>query len=550
MSKKWSRLISVAAVAAMMVSLMAGCGSAKNVQTTGDTSAKPAETTAASTAAETQKSLEPITFTIFCKNNDSDKFDTDVAKEVTKRTGVTLQYFPASGDPKEKLNLMLASNDLPDLVEIDRGSDAMNKYIASQAVIPLDDLIAKYGPNIVKEYGDTLKKTRYSDGKNYFLADWFSSIANEPVFGFLMRKDYLKQLDVGDKVENGGYFTDEEFINILKSFKDKFPQINGHKTLPMTIWQENFSGALYTFMGMYGLKSYTEVNGELKSNIRDPKYLDMLKFMNRLYREGLLDPEWPANKQALWNQKLSSGYVLCTPDAYWNPGTADTELKKTSLDSEFYPYKVVAPGVDPAKTTYGPSSVLGWDGVMITKANKNPERAMQFLDFCASEEGQYLFQWGIEGVHWDMADGKHKPKPETLDGFKKDWAGFVNKTGIRKYALTFKGGVGSDGTPFDLAVRYERDEIGQHAMKYLGDSTYDTSVYDDLGPTAGTPEALTATKIDDISKSMLPKIVLAKTEAEAVSLFNKMVGDMDAAGLAQIEKIRNENYQKRLELWK
>lgn len=535
MKKVHAKLMGTAIMISLISSVFVGCS-------------KPKDTTSKVGNNDTS----PITFKIFDGNHNGGTFDDPVAKEITKRTGITLEYLPTSGDTSQKLNLMLASNDLPDLVQIGRGSDPMNKYIAAKAVVPLNDLIDKYAPNIKKVYGDTLKMIRSEDGKNYYLADWFnSSVQKEPVFGFLMRKDYLKQLGVStDKVDGTTPFTADEFEKVLLDFKAKNPKINGQNSIPMTIWQENFGGALMTFEGMYGLKSViVGSDRNIQMIYRDPKFLDMLKYMNKLQNEGLIDPEWPANKQALWTQKLTSGAVLCTPDAYWNPGTADAELKKQSADSQLYPFKVVAPGVDPTKTTYGPSSILGWDGCMITKVNKNPERAIKFLDFMASDDGQFLTQWGVEGSTWTMVNGKHTPTSNVLDDFAKD-PKYVEKSGIRKYALVFKGGLSPEGTPYDMLVRYKRDEIATHAIKALGDSAYDTSSVDNLGPDAGTPEALMATKVDDISKTAIPQIMLAKSGSEVTTLYNKMISDMEAAGMSKVEKIRTDNYKKRLELWK
>jgi putative aldouronate transport system substrate-binding protein len=537
MKRAHVKMICTAMVITLVGSLTVGCSTTKNTQT--------------NTKADDNS---PITFTIFDKNHNGGTFDDAVAKEITKRTGVTLQYLPNSGDPQEKLNLMLASGDLPDLVMIDRGSDPMNKYINAKAVIPLNDLIDKYGTDIKTQYGATLNKTRSDDGKNYYLADWYSStVQKEPVFGFLMRKDYLKQLGVSqDKIDGTTPFTADEFESLLKSFKEKFPKVNGQDSIPMTIWQENFnSGTIGSFEGMFGLKSYTvDSSNNLQMVYRDPKYLDMLKYMNKLQREGLIDQEWSANKKALWLQKLTSGAVLCTPEAYWNPGDADTILKKQSADSELYPYKVVAPGVDPAKTTYSPSSSLGWDGVMITKNNKNPERAMKLLNFLSSDEGQYLTQWGVKGVTWDTVDGKKKPINNVIEDFAKDPNNYEKTSGIREYSLVFKAGLSPDGTPYDMAVRYNRDEIATHAIKALGDTAYDSSIFDNLGPAAGTPESLISTKVTDISNTAITKIVLAKSESEAVSLYNKMISDMDNAGMSKVEKIISDNYKKRVELWK
>jgi putative aldouronate transport system substrate-binding protein len=160
-----------------------------------------------------------------------------------------------------------------------------------------------------------------------------------------------------------------------------------------------------------------------------------------------------------------------------------------------------------------------------------------------------LMMWGLEGTHWDMKDGKHVPRPEVLEGFKKDWAGYSTETGIRKWTWTVKNGPGSDGTPYDLIGRYETDAVADLAIKNLADSSFDTALYDNLGPSGGTPEAIMQTKVGETVNKYFPRMVMAPSEAEAVKLYETMMKELDAAGLAKLEKIYTENYNKRKELW-
>lgn len=524
----------------LMGSVIAGCSTKENT-------ASPSDKPAAATDNKANDTT-PIKMTFFDKNT-GDAFTNEVAKEITKRTGVTIEIQQPTGNPSEKLNLMLASSDLPDVVLMDRGEDIVSKYIAAGAIIPLDDLIAKYGPNVKKMYGDTLKKTRFTDGKNYYLSNWYGA-ENEPVFGMNIRMDWLKQI-APDKAGGGKPFTAEEFEALLKDFKTKIGKVDGKDVFPMTFNGENMGAVLGTFKGMWGMKSYYEDNGTLKYDVKDPKFKDMLLYLNKLYREGLIDPEWPVNKKQTWDQKISNGLVFATPGAYWDLGTPNGVLKKAGgPEKQLYPYKLVGPGIDPAKTTLGPKSTLGWDAIAITKTNKNPERTMKLIDFLASEEGQYLLMWGIEGVHWDMKDGKHTPRPEVLQGFKDDWDSYVKKTGIRKWTWFVKNGKGSDGTPIDLPGRYQRGEIDQMALKNLSDTVWDTSVYDNLGPAGGTPDALVSQKVSDIMSQTITKVIISKSDTDAAALFDKMLADMKAAGDEKVEKIINDNYKKRMDLWK
>ncbi len=81
-----------------------------------------------------------------------------------------------------------------------------------------------------------------------------------------------------------------------------------------------------------------------------------------------------------------------------------------------------------------------------------------------------------------MKDGKHTPRPEVLQGIKDNWNEYSKTTGIRNWTWFIKNGNGTDGTPYDLAAKYDRDPISAHSLISMKDSTWDTSLCDNLGP--------------------------------------------------------------------
>lgn len=87
------------------------------------------------------------------------------------------------------------------------------------------------------------------------------------------------------------------------------------------------------------------------------------------------------------------------------------------------------------------------------------------------------------------------------------------------------------------------------AIKSLGDSVWDTAEFDNLGPDGGTPEALTAQKVKDIMDQSITRVIIAPSEAEANSTFDKMLADMKKAGDEKVEEIFNQKYSERMELW-
>lgn len=498
---------------------------------------------------QAEQPQKPITLTFFDKNT-GDQFNNPVALEITKRTGITFQIQQPTGNPEEKLNLMLTSNELPDIVLMDRRSDIVNKYIAAGALIPLDDLIKEHGSNITAMYGDVLNKSRYKDGKNYYLNNWYG-LDPDPNWSINMRLDILKEFGYGDKAEKGESFTQDEFVDLLRKFKEKYPKVDGKASIPFTMNSEHMPTVVGTFKGMYGMKLYYEHDGKLELDVRDPRYLEMMKFINSLQREGLFDQEWAVNKTQIYDQKAASERVFATGGGI--PSEANRLLREKhgeDTDKQFYAFKVTAPGVDASQTTFGPRSSLGWDAIGITVANKHPVETIKLMDFLASEEGQYLLQWGIEGVHWDLTDGKHTPRPEVLQGFRDNWNEYAKTTGIRKWTWFIKNGFGEDGTPYDLAAKYNRDKVSEHALKSMEGSTWDTSLYDNLGPDGGTPDALIEQKVTDLVNQGFTSMAYAESPDELQQIYDKMLNNLKSNNAGKIEEIYTANYTERLNLWK
>lgn len=518
--------------------VLSGCGTAGS---------SAAGTSAAESSGEAV-SDEPLTLTFFDKNIGAE-FSDPVAEEITRRTGVRIEIQQPTGNPEEKLALMLSGGDLPDIVLMDRRSDIVNKYIAAEALLPLNDLIDEYAPDIKEMYGEVLNQSRYTDGQNYYLNNWYG-IDPDPDRGINMRMDLLKELGYGEKAESGEPFTQDEFVEILRKFKETYPEIDGQATIPFTINGEYTETVLSTFRGMYGMKNYYEEDGNIYLPVRDPHYLDMVKFINQLYREDLLDREWAVNKTDMFEQKLASGTVFaCNGGMPNSTNGLFISDEGEDTDKQFYMFKVVADGVDPAETTYSPRSSLGWDAIGITVTNEHPVETIKFLNFLASEEGQYLLMWGVEGENWTMQDGVHVPNDDVIPGFREDWNGYSEKTGIRKWTWCVKNGYGSDGTPFDLVSRYNPGKVMEHARISMEGSVWDTAPYDNIGPLGGTPEALVEQKLNDIMDQGFSKMVYATSDQELQDAYDSMMQELEANDAASIEAIYTQNYQNEQALW-
>ena len=185
----------------------------------------------------------------------------------------------------------------------------------------------------------------------------------------------------------------------------------------------------------------------------------------------------------------------------------------------------------------------------LKKNIKYPEAAMKMINYLASEEGQYLLMWGIEGTNWNMEDGKHVPNDDLIEGFQTDFDKTKLDTGVRKWTWFVKNGNGTDGTPYDV-TQYKVKETRQVAMNHFGENDrWDTAEFAGLTPAGSTPDGLKWQKIQDIYDQEYPKIVNADSHDAAMEEYDKMISEMNDAGLEDVEKVITQNYQERMKLW-
>ena len=92
----------------------------------------------------------------------------------------------------------------------------------------------------------------------------------------------------------------------------------------------------------------------------------------------------------------------------------------------------------------GANMVCGWfdKGFAISKNCKNPDRAMELLDYLWSYDGSRLAYSGVKGMHWDIVDGVAKIKDEVI-ALKNENNDAWKKTGLRATSGGIYCGLGS-----------------------------------------------------------------------------------------------------------
>jgi putative aldouronate transport system substrate-binding protein len=427
----------------LLVISLAACGSTSNEainSSSPSTTATPENTTESATPEAPVEDKTPITFTVFREDTmaNDDNFQGDVSKQILADTGVTIKYEYPVGDVEQKVSLMLAGGDYPDMVAI---SHQVDMYIQQGAIIKLDDLIEQYGSNIKKMYGEDIKRLRYNlnDLSIYSLC---SSGANEkqnaPGAGFGLQLAVLKELGY-PKID-----TVQQFEDAIQKYIDAHPTIDGKPTIGLSLLADDWRMMISVRNPMFlanGMPDdgdwYVDQNtGAATLALRRPEIKEYCKWLNHMNDIGLLDKESFVQKYEQYTAKITAGRVLGVTDAWWEIVAAENELIAAGKPERTYLLLPTQLGTTTKNHIFRDNGLAAGWGISITKNCKDPVRAMKFLDYMASEKTQIMLNWGIEGTHYQVVNGKREFLPKYADMRKNDNANFMKTTSIGIYTTT------------------------------------------------------------------------------------------------------------------
>jgi len=332
-----------------------------------------------------------------------------------KRTGVHINWdlAPASEYP-EKLNLVLASGDYPDAFHTGTGNIGTSnevKYGTQQGVLlAVNDLIDKYMPNLKRFMLETpgmREAITNLDGKIYGFPGYNSCYHCENSQRMWVNQGFL------DKLGLKAPTTTDEFYNMLVAFKKNIP---GSVPLTSTIsgnWQSNLDGFLmnpFIFSSAQGnLDMKLRVSnstGKIDSIADKEGYREGLRYLRKLYAEGLLDP----NAITQTNDQLRALFADASKDIVgaMPSGTMLIVADLTKNQQTYARFHAIAPLQGPSGLRQSPyfTGMPTSGQVVPTKASKYAEVIArwvdQFYDFYSSEA--YLVpvsrQYGVLDTNW------------------------------------------------------------------------------------------------------------------------------------------------------
>lgn len=521
-------------------------------------------------AAQPSESADPLTLTFFNIDGVSDPWTDPVALKITEATGVSLKTeYPARGSG-DAIDLMLADGDYPDLIY---AKEKSNRLIEAGALIDLAPLIDEYGPNIKKLYGDDYDKMRWSadDTSIYMLS---AACANQETYA----TSGTAQLQWAVLKENDYAIphTIDEYETMLKDYLAKYPLINGQQTIGLSICVTDWHWYITLSNPAAGIANGSPDDGQWTIGEDGTAHYangsegqaEFFRWLNRMYHEGVLDPEFAIQTHDDYLQKIASGRVLGLMDAEWDYADSKKALLLAGQADRTYAGLPVTLNEDvPCTVMQGQGIATAW-GVGITTACKDPVRAIKFLDYLCSDEGQVLINWGIEGVNYTLdADGRRVRSAEEVARAESD-VNYTAETGVGFHTYPFpryaRGVLDDTGSSYQLQdkqsaiAEYNSEE--QAACKAWG-----VELLCDIFPQADTfppashsagwavpiPTVLSTEKdaLDAIAWPGLVDCIICE-EADFDAHWQKLQDDLDAADRAAAEAAMTKAVQGQMAFWK
>lgn len=364
-------------------------------------------------------------------------------KIVQAETNIDIQWIhPPVGQAPEQFNLMVASNDLPDIIQYNWGGypGGVEAAVTGKVIISLNNLISQKMPNYAKfisKFPEIEKMIKTDSGLHCIIPYIYTTTpenskehqglngripAYETYLGLILRQDWLDQLNLPVPVTVDDWFT------TLTAFRDK----KGAKA-PLSLTTDFLKTSL-AFSSAFDISiGFFEDNKVVKYGPYESAYREYLAVLNRMYKEKLLD-----NDFALLDNAAMTAKVLTGQTGAWSGytsthlGVLHDQLHKENPNTTFYPIGVVNPVATKGqslKYRQAAYPIVTSNATAITTACKDLDAAAKLLDYGFTEKGNSILNWGPEGGAYVIKNGW----PAWSDAVAKNAKGLTVTQAFKNY---------------------------------------------------------------------------------------------------------------------
>ncbi|HML48445.1 MAG TPA: extracellular solute-binding protein [Clostridia bacterium] len=356
---------------------------------------------------------EPVVLKGFGSHStgNADWNDMIVLDKYEEMTGVKIEWQTIQAhEYPEQLNIRMASGDIPDIfLRAKLSTVDQVKFGMQGLLLPVNNYL-EFMPNfaVILE-GDPVAKSNATapDGNIYSLP----TINASPASQYNHYKLYINQVWL-DKVGLGIPATTEDYYQTLKAFKEQDANDNG--AADEIGWTgDNSLKIVQYLMGSWGIfnRGYTKTDfgrgveydldpetGLLRYAYTVPEYKEVLSYLNRLYTEGLIDPEiFTIQSQSANNPAKAAENKIGSCHT-----NKETDLGADLADQWVFVPQLTGPNGDHLNVYVNCTAMVGM--AAIGGNCKYPEAAARWFDYFYSEEGATFIWGGVEGETYEVND--------------------------------------------------------------------------------------------------------------------------------------------------
>ena len=302
----------------------------------------------------------------------------------------------------------MEAGNLGDLVVWGANGDDYKNAVAKGMLLDWEqfDLGKTYAPYIMEHYTDALESNRVISGDDKIHGFGFNvafSTGSHQSFFYTwdIRWDLYKELGYPEVYDL------DDMVDLFVQMKEICPTDEiGNETYALSAWPDwdgnmvMYVKALATAYYGYdelGFGHYNPENGEFLYCLDDDSpYIECLRFFNKLYRAGLLDPNSSSNTYDKMSEKLKNGGTFWSIFNYAGSMAYNTEKH---LSEGKYMYAMVP--LDATPIVYGLGSTGGNRIWSVGNYTQYPELCLEILNWLATPEGAMTTWYGPQGLTWD-----------------------------------------------------------------------------------------------------------------------------------------------------
>ncbi|TXK85311.1 hypothetical protein [Paenibacillus sp. N3.4] len=346
--------------------------------------------------------LKTVVVTSFKGDYNQSKF----FQALEEKSGIHLDIRQISVDNRDKLNLMFASRQYPDLMlRSDISPHQMEAAQAAGDIVAFSDML-QYAPNWMKALQSNPAAKKAMTAANGDIYSLGLIQQNNVYLGirdqWLINKKWLNQL--GLEVPK----TTEQFAFALAQFKANA----GTGDIPKEIipyyfrWDQYVGGQLDLYGGSFGIlvpdENYVSIeNGKVRFQAINPEIKKPLAYLHKLYEEGLIPPEvFTDDWSAYYAKLMARPEIVGSIEAYSNP------------NPDVYVPMLPPKAQDVSKQLFRQQTwIVRNNQFTIFKNNKYPIASARLADLLADPD------WTVQETYGLFGQGTRKNSDGTYDIF-------------------------------------------------------------------------------------------------------------------------------------